>query len=86
MAKRRKGGFQSFLSRKLDETLSLLFRAMIVSFIIGAGLVVASGFYEPVIGKWSIVLAVPYAMIIPVYFMKLTLNFFERLTGNLIKN
>ena len=80
MARRRKGASEGFLSRKLDATLSLLIKAMIVSFIIGVGLVVASGFYEPVIGKWSIVLATPYAAIIPVYFMKATLNIFERLT------
>ena len=80
MARRRKGSPEGFLSRKLDSTLSLLIKAMIVSFIIGVGLVVASGFYEPVIGKWSIVLATPYAAIIPVYFMKATLNIFERLT------
>ena len=68
MARRRKGTSQGFLSRKLDATISLLVRAMILSFIIGAGLVVASGFYEPAIGKWSIVLAAPYAVIIPMYF------------------
>ena len=79
MARRRKGASEGFLSRKLDATLSLLIKAMIVSFIIGVGLVVASGFYEPVIGKWSIVLATPYAAIIPVYFMKVTLNIFKRL-------
>ena len=80
MARRRRGASEGFLSRKLDATLSLLVKAMIGSFIIGVGLVVASGFYEPVIGKWSIVLATPYAAIIPVYFMKVTLSFFERLT------
>jgi len=79
MARRRKAASEGFLSRKLDATLSLLLKAMIVSFIIGVGLVVASGFYEPVIGKWSIVLATPYVAIIPVYFMKVTLNIFERL-------
>ena len=86
MARRRKGTSQGFLSRKLDATISLLVRAMILSFIIGAGLVVASGFYEPAIGKWSIVLAAPYAVIIPIYFMKLALNLYERLTSNLLKN
>ena len=80
MARRRKGASEGFLSRKLDATLSLLIKAMIVSFVIGVGLVVVSGCYEPVIGKWSIVLATPYAAIIPVYFMKATLNIFERLT------
>ena len=80
MARRRKGTSEGFLSRKLDATLSLLIKAMIVSFIIGVGLVVVSGFYEAAIGKWSMVLATPYAAIIPVFFLKVTLSFFDRLT------
>ena len=86
MVRRRKGTSQGFLSRTLDATISLLIKAMIVSFIIGAGLVVASEFYEPAIGKWSVAVAAPYALIVPVYFMKLALNFFERLTSKLLKN
>ena len=47
---------------------------------------VASEFYEPAIGKWSVAVAAPYALIVPVYFMKLALNFYKRLASNLLKN
>ncbi len=86
MARRSKGASQGLLSRALDATISLLIKAMIISFIIGAGLVVASEFYEPAIGKWSVAVATPYALIVPVYFMKLALNFYKRLASNLLKN
>ena len=74
------------LNALLDATISLLIKAMIAAFVIGAVLVVASEFYEPALGRWSILIATPYALIIPMYAMKLTLKFYERTTRSFLKH
>jgi hypothetical protein len=86
MARRRKPQYKRPVSRAIDAIIGFLVKWMITSMIIGAGLVVASEFYEPALGKWAVVIAVPYALIIPMYFMKLTLFFYEKVTGSFLKH
>ena len=86
MRKRPNRPSRGFFARALDTATSFLIKAMIASFVIGAALVVASEFYEPALGKWSMAIATPYVLIIPVYAMKLTLHLYEKLTGSLIKS
>ena len=85
MAKRRKPQHQRPVAKAIDGIIALLIKSMIASMVIGVGLVVASEFYEPSLGKWSVTIAIPYALIIPMYFMKLTLHFYEKITGSFLK-
>ncbi len=59
------------LEKFLDGTIAVLTKAMIAAFVIGSAMVVTSEFYEPALGKWSVFVAAPYVLIIPVYFIKL---------------
>ena len=85
MARRRKPQYRRPVAKAIDAIIAYLVKAMIASMIIGIGLVVGSEFYEPALGKWSVTIAIPYALIIPMYFMKLTLHFYEKITGSFLK-
>ncbi len=74
------------VNRFLDKAISYLTKAMVAALIIGAVLVVTSEFYEPALGKWSIAVAIPYALVIPVYLLKLILGFYEKVTRSFLKH
>jgi len=59
---------------------------MVAALIIGAVMVVTSEFYEPALGKWSIVVAIPYVLVIPVYLLKLILGFYEKVMRSFLKH
>lgn len=63
-----------------------MIKAMIAAFVIGSAMVVISEFYEPALGKWSVFVAAPYVLIIPVYFIKLLLKFYERTTRSFLNH
>ena len=74
------------LGRFLDGTIAILIKAMMVAIAIGAAMVVISEFYEPALGKWSVFVAAPFVLIIPVYFVKFLLKFYERTTRSFLKH
>jgi hypothetical protein len=74
------------LGRFLDGAIAILIKAMIAAFVIGSAMVVISEFYEPALGKWSVFVAAPYVLIIPVYFIKLLLKFYERTTRSFLNH
>jgi len=86
MVRRRNPQTQRPVHKAVDAIIGLLIKWMIASMILGAALVVTSEFYEPALGRWSVVIAIPYALIIPMYFMKLTLYFYEKVTGSFLKH
>ena len=74
------------VNRFLDGIIAILIKGMIAAIVIGAGLVVASEFYEPALGKWSVFIAAPFVLIIPVYFVKFLQKFYERTTRSFLKH
>ena len=86
MRKRQSRSSGGKLGRFLDGTIAVLIKAMIAAIVIGAVMVVISEFYEPALGKWSVFVAAPYVLIIPVYFAKFLLKFYERTTRSFLKH
>mgnify|MGYP001401637047 FL=1 len=70
----------------LDRIIAILIKAMIAAIVIGAAMVVISEFYEPALGRWSVFVAAPYVLIIPVYFVKFLLKFYERTARSFLKH
>ncbi|MQG76058.1 MAG: hypothetical protein FI703_01875 [SAR202 cluster bacterium] len=74
------------LGRFLDGIIAVLIKAMIACIAIGAAMIVISEFYEPALGRWSVFVAAPYVLIIPVYFAKFLLKLYERTARSFLKH